>query len=663
MAIGTLSQRVRRPKAEGYNIRVDAQWFRTVAGPQSPLQIGTRDSLAERIDQRSSIYNNILDIGYAWGRTDMSGGEGLDWDPRELALEQEQVALDPIRFWDSENIDVRRSREGNIASITLSSREEIWKNFVALNDLATSDKHLFVSYGTTLEWWADWDGAPVDSATASAAIKRIEASDAGDVAVLLDDETMQYLPAGTNTLVAIPGLVDVQRHWFAKGRFIAFTQDVSGNSALVEFDINGVIGAGPFLTFRGECLSMVSSGPAVVGAFSDGTIRSFVPEQSNQIDPSSVSLVIRGITDMPTGEVPFLLGSNADVLLIETRTTGDEPDNTLRLYQAQVLDERSDYVIGQLQLRREWYDTASITEPLKNMANTRDEIWFIIHEATNKEMVWRFDLVTNGMSRHLTTPLDVAHSIVVFDEVTGFVSGTDVYKSSDLYAADSYLITPNITFGLNTDITWIAAVLEARNFLGQTDRVQLFRTSNPEAILDAAHQDWVLIKEFATVGSTNVEVSLTNVKSRTLAMKLQILPTSDTSSAPVVTRTAIRGIPAHRDLIMMVPFNVSDYLSVPGRKPARVAGLGYDIHEKVLNLVGKSVQATVLDPPIVFNGIVNNISEPVEYLSERGSVTRYVMVEFRGSRITSATAGSSDVGVGIPVVGIPLVGTELPLGV
>jgi len=663
MAIGTLSQRVRRPKAEGYNIRVDAQWFRTVTGPQSPLQIGTRDSLAQRLDDDASIYNNVLDLGYAWGRTDLSGGEGLDWDPRELALEKEQATLDPIRFWNSKNIDVRRSREGNIASITSSRKEEIWDTFTALTDLATSDKHLFVAYGTTLEWWADWDAGAVASDTASANIKRIEASDAGDVAVLLDDETLEYLAADTSTLVAIPGLVDVQRHWFAKGRFIAFTQDVSGNSTLVEFDVNGIIGAGPFLTFRGECLSVVSSGPAVVGAFSDGTVRSFVPEQSNQLEPSSVSLVIRGITDMPTGEVPFLLGSNADVLLIETRTTGDEPDNTLRLYQAEVLDARFDYVIGQLQLRREWHDTASVTEPLKNMANTRDEIWFIIHEATDEEMVWRFDLVTNGLSRHLTTPLDIAHSLVVFDEITGFVSGTEVYKSSDLYAADSYLITPNITFGLNTDITWMAVVLEARNFQGQGDRVQLFRTSNPEAILDEDHEDWVPIKEFATSGSTNVEVPLINVKTRTLALQLKIIPTSDFTSAPVVTRTAIRGIPAHRDLIMMVPFNVSDYLSVPGRKPARVSGLGYDLHEKVLNLVGKSVEATVLDPPINFRGIVNNISEPVEYLSERGSVTRYVMVEFRGSRITSASAGSSDTGVGIPLVGIPLVGIELPTGV
>ncbi|GAG30292.1 unnamed protein product, partial [marine sediment metagenome] len=121
-SVSNLSQSVTRPKAEGYNLRIGDQWFRTIANNEVQVQIGTKDSLAERFDQSASIYDKVLDIGYAWARTDFSGGEGLDWDPRELALEQDQAALDGIRFWDSENIDVRRSQEGNVASITVSKK-------------------------------------------------------------------------------------------------------------------------------------------------------------------------------------------------------------------------------------------------------------------------------------------------------------------------------------------------------------------------------------------------------------------------------------------------------------------------------------------------------------------------------------------------------------
>ena len=77
--------------------------------------------------------------------------------------------------------------------------------------------------------------------------------------------------------------------------------------------------------------------------------------------------------------------------------------------------------------------------------------------------------------------------------------------------------------------------------------------------------------------------------------------------SPKITRIAIRGIPAHRDLIMLVPMNVSDYVSVPHRTPVRVPGLGYDLNNKMLNLVGENVEVLMLDPPILFRGIVNNV--------------------------------------------------------
>jgi len=137
---------------------------------------------------------------------------------------------------------------------------------------------------------------------------------------------------------------------------------------------------------------------------------------------------------------------------------------------------------------------------------------------------------------------------------------------------------------------------------------------------------------------------------------LRIKASTAQAVSPKVTRIALRGIPAHRDLVMLVPFNVSDYVSVPGRKPIRVPGLGNSLHEQVLSLVGSSVEALVIDPPVGFRGVVNNVSEPVEFLSNRGSVTRYVIVEFRGQRLTQTVFPTGDAGMGLGWMGIAIIG-------
>ena len=150
---------------------------------------------------------------------------------------------------------------------------------------------------------------------------------------------------------------------------------------------------------------------------------------------------------------------------------------------------------------------------------------------------------------------------------------------------------------------------------------------------------------------------MTGLQSRTLSLQLRMTSTDSGSVSPAVTRVAVRGIPSHRDFIMQVPMNISDWVSVPGRTPSRVPGLGHQLHTEILDLIGKPVSAAVIDPPILFSGIINNVSEPITYLADRGSVSEYVMVEFRGSRQTTVSAGATgDAGMGLGLLGIATVG-------
>jgi len=275
------------------------------------------------------------------------------------------------------------------------------------------------------------------------------------------------------------------------------------------------------------------------------------------------------------------------------------------------------------------------------------------------ESLWRFDIVTQGLTRVAVVEGVNLNGLVIFNQFIGgidFQSNTILVSDPDLRQTEGYIIFPNITFGLNTPITWISTIVEAHDLVDTGGQLELLYSDNPQAILDPNHPTWLVAQRLSSQGASNFEAPFLNLKSRTLSLQLKIKASTAQSVSPKVTRIALRGIPAHRDLIMLVPFNVSDIVSAPGRRPIRVPGLGDSLHEQVLSLVGSSIEAIVLDPPVGFRGVVNNISEPVEFVSDRGSVTRYVTVEFRGQRRTQTAAPTGDAGMGLGLMGIAIIG-------
>ena len=688
-----LSQDVRQPKAEGYNIQVGNQWYRTIANDRVQIQMATKDSLADRVDQGGSIYVNVLDIGYAWARTDMSGGEGLDWDPREIAREQDQIALDSIRYWDSEGINVARPEiQGEQYSLRLARSYQVWDQpVVDPIDLAVSATQIYVADGDTISWYLSWDdNAPVsDTPEIGTDVTSMAASPNDTVMVTLTDGTVwakradavvfteAYTPTGSG--YAASGV------WYVNGRFIISAFDNVDAAVLFEIVWVGTptddwVPQAEFDTASAAFYSVVESGPAVVAACGDGTVRSYTPDN---VGAGSMELLPRSRTTMPGGEAPILLGANAGVLLIMTTADVTDADRQeIRLYQAEVLDQRFDFVVGQIQLRRQWLATEHEPDVNRSMFSTRDEILFFVKEQIVDsvtgitlflESLWGFDLVTSGLTRIVTAqvvpntpdPLQSEQAnlngMVVFDDILGAIDYTanDIKLSDpDKLNAQGHMIMPNITFGLNTPITWISTVLEAHNLAESGGQVELWRSTDPQAILDWQDPSWVLVQRISSQGGSNVEVPFSDLRSRTLALQLRIFATEGGTQSPQVTRVALRGIPAHRDFIMVVPFNISDMVSAPGRSPLHVPYLGNTLHDEVMDLIGKNVDAVVLDPFIRFQGVVNNISEPVTFLSERGSVTTYVMVEFRGTRLQpqATVPPTGDDGMGLGTMGIATLG-------
>jgi hypothetical protein len=642
--LGTFSADADYPKAQGYNLLINDQWFRTVAGTNSPIQIGTRDSLAERSDDKGSIYENVLDIGYAWARTDLSGGEGLDWEPRQLAIERGQEALDKLRYWESCGIDVSRPFRDEKYTIRLAPLPETWYDPTSsANHLASSGELLFANNGSDVEWFEDLaNTTPEGSATTTSVTSGLAASPDGTIcsvgggpikAIRKTAGTPSFTTAYDHTIDSY----DAYTIWFAGGRFI-FSSYNSGLQrwALKTLEHDGSAWTSSTIdTSEDEFVSVVDSGPAIVAACLDGTVRTYTPDTGT----AGLPLKVRGRTDMPNGEAPVSLGSVAGVLVIMTQARDHTSTNDyiVRLYQSEVLDQRFDYVVGQLQLLREMEASGTINTQNARMVASRDALYIVgvRTRTTLYPTIWRFDAVTSGLSKlYEGTVASQFRSPVVFDQRLLFEDTTsDTFMMlGDDYQDDGWMIFPNLTFGLNTDISWLNISVEVENLAASLGTFEVWTTTNPEAITDKDHANWSLAKKLNATSREEVTFQLSQVRSRSLALQIRMytgLPTT----TPHMARIGLRGIPSHRDVVALVPVNVSDYVSAPNRRVMHLPHLGDALHSALLDLAGEAVDATILDPPVRMRGVVNNVSEPILHQSPRGSVTRYCMVELRGEQI------------------------------
>ena len=675
-----------RPKAQGYGVKLDDDWYRLAPGPETPLRFYNADSLAPRSADNSSSYENTLDLGYRFARADWRGGAGLDWYPRIIDLDQ--AALDETRFWDSANLDVSQPSQGEPLSLRLTRPLIIWEDSLptAVLDAGNSREYFYLAEGSNVAWFDSWDLPATPAGTFDLStlpgwtagvevITQIAVGLGDDVMVITNQGNLYLKPNGSSVFVAAYDVATdgdpVRSIWWAKGRWVGDRQDIAevSSAELCEFLVTltgppaaPVVGTTVQVidTFYGTLNHLLDAGVAIVGAFSDGSLRSYVPIQTDPSSVASVELQIRGQTPVPPGEEPVLLGYNQGVLLFTTiaEETG-LGTKTLRVYQSQVLDSRFDFIVGDIQYREQWRGTSEAPDLTKNMATTRSAIYFTVYEGDGREWFWRYDLETTGLTRHLDAGPEDLRGFIIFDEQFGAVTanGDVLYLDLGHYQPTGYLITPNINFGLNTDINWTATMLQAENIqAGQGIQVQLFLSDEPEAITDPNHGTWVLVTQLSAPGQEGLENALNDFTSKSVAMMIKLFASRGGTQTPGVTRMAIRGLPKHRDWVIELPVNISDYVGVPHRRPVRVPYSGDKLHASLMDLQGQHVQAEIVDPPFLFRGIVDNLMNPVTYISDRGGVTKVCTLVLRGNRITGSQAATGDAGLGLGLLGVATLG-------
>ena len=653
-----------RPRGLGYGARINGAWYRLAVGPETPLQLLVQDELAERTQQGVNSFENLLKTGYAFIRGNFTGGEGLDRYPRTPP-----GPLDDTRYWASNNVDLRRPKAGKPYSISLANRYDTWFTLPdPITEVRATVERLYAARGTGIATWlTDADPSPDVLFTFPAAVKSFDMTDAEEGVALLTDGTVWYKPVESDTWTKItdPVLHHVLGVWILKGRVIIWRDDVATASRgeLVEV---GLVSTGPpnnpsfalaetvIDTFHAEVLGLVDAGMCILAMTTDRTIRSYSFQQGAVDEPPVLAL--QSTSPMPKGEQPFAIAHNSSILFILSAWQG-----TVRGYAAEMLDEKFNFIVGNLTLVREWTDVVVSTDPMiRQVGTARDSFLWLIPTAAGPTDLWRYDLVTTGIHRHARVSETLRDGVTWWrDRVYVFTRGQpQLARTSPLFQAEGWLITPLVNFNLNADINWTELTIQAYDLGIAGPQVEVSISAVDEALLDHRHPSWRIVAQLTSPTIDVLEVPLVNEAWPKLAMRLVLRPHSNGAGTPHVTQVGLRGIPAATETTVELPISVSDQVEAPGRMPVRIAGHGNMLLDSLMALRGTAVDVEVVAPPMRVRGVVRSVSSMISYLSHRGSVGHYAMVQILGEPLPSGSAqlGLGGQGIGIGLLGVATLG-------
>ena len=277
--------------------------------------------------------------------------------------------------------------------------------------------------------------------------------------------------------------------------------------------------------------------------------------------------------------------------------------------------------------------------------STRDSIYTGIVDSASKTNLWRYYLPTGGIARDLEFgESGIVEGIAVFsDRIFATVSGGGLYRESTSYVTEGYVIMALADFFTSEKKQWVGAKVTCNTV--SAGSVKLSTSISPEDINAPTANTWT--EQVSITGGVGGEEQIVeNVIGRWLAVKIDIT-TNDINISPELLSFAVRGFQLVEDLIVDMPVNISDQVERPNRKAIRVTGQGELIYQALRNKEGKNVQLEIYRPQTFLRGIIENVSAPIEEISNRGSTTVYCLVRFRGSKIFTVSTASSKLGVGL----------------
>ena len=619
------------PESQGFEANLDDLFLRFAVGPGRQMNINTAPLQAQAIQTSETPEDFQQEFGQIFSRTDFAGGSGLD-----KAHKRNAGPNDFQRYWDSKGIDVFSGKQvGQEYKVSLLHDTDEVQSTTGTNlymqELGGS---IFFADGDVLKKVdSPLDASPtVTSETAPSAGNDITGMAILGTRLYLVANGIIYERTAASTYSVHNNHKTFVKIWSMKGRIVG--SDTSGH-------LHEITGTGTPPTMKelptGAVWTDVADGGAVVLACAtDGYIYSFADESS--------TLTLKGQTFVE-GEIPNAIDA-AQGLIFYGTYQNTASGKIGRLYVAEITNANSLYVLVNSQLLKQWGDgTTTLNQAPYQIISTRDSIYTGIVDSASKTNLWRYYLPTGGIARDVEFgESGIVEGIAVFsDRIFATVSGGGLYRESTSYVSAGYVIMALADFFTSEKKQWVGAKVTTNTV--SAGSVKLSTSISPEDINAPTANTWS--EQVSITGGVGGEEQIVeNVIGRWLAVKIDIT-TNDTNISPELLSFAVRGFQLVEDLIVDMPVNISDQVERPYRKALKVTGQGDLIYQALRNKEGKNVQLEIYRPQTFLRGIIENVSAPIEEISNRGSTTVYCLVRFRGSKIFTVSTASSKLGVGL----------------
>jgi hypothetical protein len=649
MSLPTTSN-VTRPRAFGFDGRLDDLYLRFSVSPDSPLDIVTADLQAPTIDTAQNAEDIRNEFGRVFSRVDFTGGEGLD-----KAHKPNLTELDRTRFWDSKHIDVPTPTRGQDARLLLLPPTE--------NIETSTDTNLHLAWDGTRLFMAEGTGGNTRKSTdPTVASPSFADSATGVAATVLDLTTLGAIvysaqgASGIRTCTAgVWAAMSVTTHttrvWGVKRQLLcASTSDGSKLASVTLSTAGGLDGTHTILVSLAagqEFRDVGEAGHAVLACADDGAIYALGFDESGA---AGGTLELKAQTPVGRGEVPYAVEWDGTHVFYATREV--TPSGAIgRLYRADLAD--GSYVLTGSELLRQWGDqSATIDHCPRAIRATRDAVFIGVYESDGSYL-WRYDRASGGLTRHL----DLGASGIVVDllaisgRLFATVSAHGLRREKvGSYETDGYLIGPLADFFNASPKSWAGGRIE-HDPIVDDERIELYYTTDPAAMSDPDSPAWVLLKNIQSSQDTG-ETVISGIESRYLAGMVKVYANSDADTSPAVRSYAFRAYPGDGDVEVTVDVAVSDIIERPGFRRQRVTGLGDEIYARLQGREGTSAEMEIFRPSELLQGVVVQVGTRVPAIVRRGATTDTCRLRFRGRRIGRSGGDVAESAMGIAEMGL-----------
>lgn len=627
---------VSRPRAFGFGARLDDLYLRLAVGPDRVLDIQTAPLQAQRLNTAANPEDFRNEFGQLFSRSDFTAGEGL-----AFAHRRDGDDSDVARYWDSSGIDVSPAEPGAPPRLRLLYATELSDPSANANlHLAWDGTALYMSSGTTVRRSTNpSDDLPVfaddDPHAGEGAVTVNDLCAVGSsVYAALGAQGIHKRSGGAWAHLSATAAVNV---WSAKGYLLASTGTVLSKVDQATGVSTTIVTLPAGLTW----LDVVDAGAAILAAASDGYIYAITVDGTGAFTLRAQSLV-----DAP--QIPYALGVGPGGAFVMFGTCENTPSGGCigRLWRASL--DSSAYVLTDAALIRQWGDqTSEVDASMRRIFTAGSSVFVGVQDAEDASHLWRYDAVTAGRSRHLSAGGGgmIVDGLALDGRLFFTVEEAGLRRENvGTYESNGWLMSPLADFFTADAKSWAGALLD--HTLPPADsRVELFYTTDAEALGDPDSDSWVRAKNVSgRVDST--ETVLIDVSGRFLAGMVRLYSATSLVETPEVRSFSYRAYPGPGDVIVTLPVNVSDQIDIPHRRRIVARGHGRRVYDELKGREGTYAELELVHVGEVLQGLVEQVSTPMQQLSERGSALMVSIVRFRGRRSSDSSLSDSLFGVG-----------------